>query len=1040
MAMDRSTRRGVIGALLTLLLAPTAGAQPGQVTVPRIEQMPNWPAPYEMRDWKAVARAYDAFVFDPAKTGEHLPVIWHQPAGPNYPDVGFFGLHTYVGTYSPANAEAINVLPALVGATLVGIDKRAGPDYVAMAQQFFNRRPEENVYLNGPAARSGVDWWYETMPNVFFYQLYDRYGPEVGAFAGQFRTVADRWLAAVQALGGGTTPWTVPAMNYRAFAFSTMQPAAEGVPEPEAAGAIAWLLYHAYVETGDDRYRIGAEQAMEFLNGQTTNPSYELQLAYGVYAAARMNAELGTAYDLERLVNWVFEVGPLRRWGTLVGTWGGYDVHGLVGEDGFHRDYAFVMNGFHQAAALVPMVRYDERFARAVGKWVLNLANASRLFYPGFLPAELQEDAAWSAVYDPDAVIAQEAMRESWLGKAPFATGDARDGHWARTNLSLYSSSSVGYLAAVVDTTDVPGLLRLDARATDFFSDDGYPTYLLYNPYDVPQTVTLPLPEGTHDLYESLTNQVVAVGVSGAAAVTVPGDAAVLLVVTPAGGVVTQDGPRRRVNGVVVDFAAGPGGNAPPRIKALAADRPVLGPDEVATLYCTAEDHDSEGLTIRWSASNGTLAGNGATARWTPDGAGEATVVCTVTDGEAVVADSVGVSVLTNRRPAVTAVHADPPEVDPGGTTSLTCVATDPDGDALTVGWAVTGGSLAGEGPAVTWTLPEAPGYYTAVCTATDAQGSAAADSVGVAAGRLVLHLPFAGDATDASGFGNDAVVEGATPTTDRRGRPGQAFAFDGVDDHLRVPMHPSLGFTGGLTVSLWLRTGQALAREAFIVSHGSWQNRWKLSLTPGQQLRWTVKTREATYDLDDPATVPVGAYTFVVATYDGAMMRLYRDGQLVAERTATGPLATTPLDLTLGQMMPGDARFNFSGVLDDVRVYSRALTPAEARALFDTAVPGEALPGLPVRTTLGRPYPNPFATSVTVPVDLAVAGGGRLAVYDLLGREVIRLLEGPAPAGTHRVVWDGRDPTGRLVAGGLYVLRLEADGLTLHRTVVLVR
>ncbi|ARA94164.1 hypothetical protein AWN76_014050 [Rhodothermaceae bacterium RA] len=62
------------------------------------------------------------------------------------------------------------------------------------------------------------------------------------------------------------------------------------------------------------------------------------------------------------------------------------------------------------------------------------------------------------------------------------------------------------------------------------------------------------------------------------------------------------------------------------------------------------------------------------------------------------------------------------------------------------------------------------------------------------------------------------------------------------------------------------------------------------------------------------------------------------------------------------------------------------------------------------------------------------------MAVYDLLGREVIRLLEGPAPAGTHRVVWDGRDPTGRLVAGGLYVLRLEADGLTLHRTVVLVR
>src|SRR5690606_31769319 len=102
------------------------------------------------------------------------------------------------------------------------------------------------------------------------------------------------------------------------IALATMTPQAGGVHEPEAAGAIAWILYHAYRETGDARYRIGAEWAMEDLDRRTQNPSYELQLPYGALAAARMNAELGTHYDVETLVRWTFEVGPLRNWGTLV--------------------------------------------------------------------------------------------------------------------------------------------------------------------------------------------------------------------------------------------------------------------------------------------------------------------------------------------------------------------------------------------------------------------------------------------------------------------------------------------------------------------------------------------------------------------------------------------------------------------------------------------------------------------------------------------------------------------------------------------------
>ena len=82
-------------------------------------------------------------------------------------------------------------------------------------------------------------------------------------------------------MGASGTPWQMPAMDHRGWYLQTMTPYDQSVHEPEAAGAIAWLLYNAYVKTGTARYRIGAEWAMEFLNQYETDPSYELQLSYG---------------------------------------------------------------------------------------------------------------------------------------------------------------------------------------------------------------------------------------------------------------------------------------------------------------------------------------------------------------------------------------------------------------------------------------------------------------------------------------------------------------------------------------------------------------------------------------------------------------------------------------------------------------------------------------------------------------------------------------------------------------------------------------
>jgi hypothetical protein len=78
---------------------------------------------------------------------------------------------------------------------------------------------------------------------------------------------------------------------------------------------------------------------------------------------------------------------------------------------------------------------------------------------------------------------------------------------------------------------------------------------------------------------------------------------------------------------------------------------------------------------------------------------------------------------------------------------------------------------------------------------------------------------------------------------------------------------------------------------------------------------------------------------------------------------------------------------------------------------------------------------PNPFAARTTVGFELAEAGPARLAVYDLLGREVAVLIEGTVEAGRHEAVLDGST-----LPSGAYIIRLTAGAATQTQRVSLVR
>ncbi|GAJ03228.1 unnamed protein product, partial [marine sediment metagenome] len=111
------------------------------------------------------------------------------------------------------------------------------------------------------------------------------------------------------------------------------------------------------------------------------------------------------------------------------------------------------------------------------------------------------------------------------------------------------------------------------------------------------------------------------------------------------------------------------------------------------------------------------------------------------------------------------------------------------------------------------------------------------------------------------------------------------------------------------------------------------------------------------------------------------------------------------------------------------IAIYPDHPTALSAQAELEDM--GESVPGgaptepETVEALVLEGYPNPFNPTATIRFGLPEAGKVTLLVYDLMGREVVRLLERHQDAGWQAVVWDGRNAKGQEVPTGIYIARL---------------
>ena len=543
-----------------------------QIAIPRIELMPNAPQPYKIIDWKQKAIDYDAYVFDFNPSVPAGSMIWLDNSQRNLPQITF-GLYTAINDCRQGATnnngefhESLNSLSAILGAGLMGIDKtkQNGYNYVKMTQNYFNSGTGWNIMMNNTCPEVaqlgggyGRDWWYDVLPNVLYYAVCNVF-PNVDNADNIQRSIAEKFCKADSVLNGN--------YDYSYFDYGKMKGMVNQIPfQQDAAGGHGYVLYAAYQKYNNARYLAHAKSAIAALDSQKESRFYEILLPMGIYTAARLNAEQGTNYNVQKMINWVFDgcKSPKGRngWGVIVGKWGEYDVSGLQGSIVDGGGYAFLMNSMKMAWPLVPMVKYEPQFARAIGKWMLNNVNAARLFFPN----EIADKNQWLPEMKnyTNSLVAYEGLRYSDCYNKPalkdvhpVALGDGPN--WNPKNpkesmFSLYSTSPIGIMGAIVDTTDVKMILRLNCNKTDFYANTTYPTYLYYNPYQEVKKVTYH-PKGRVNVFDIVSKKYLLKNINADTQIEIPANQACLLVEIPAGVRVENKNNKLVANGITISY------------------------------------------------------------------------------------------------------------------------------------------------------------------------------------------------------------------------------------------------------------------------------------------------------------------------------------------------------------------------------------------------------------------------------------------------------------------------------------------------------
>ena len=323
----------------------------------------------------------------------------------------------------------------------------------------------------------------------------------------------------------------------------------------------------------------------------------------------------------------------------------------------------------------------------------------------------------------------------------------------------------------------------------------------------------------------------------------------------------------------------------------------------------------------------------------------------------------------------------------------------------------------------------------------------------------LVASYPFNGDATDASGNGNDGTLTAGFSawgagmpvlTTDRNGNADQAYYFD-MGGNIEVPYSTILN-PGTISISWWIYMEER-ANNDYMISLNRWDC-YKVNLQEANKVFFTTK-------VDDPENPGSFIYNdrdqeidglvaeqwyHLAVSYGNGHMKFYIDGVLVKDwdnvpNANIVDISSDPVNLVFGQERPTSAYTDetgeggwFKGKMDDIMIYNRVLSDEEVLALSEMAVsvkPAQYSSNF----ELMQNYPNPFSGSTTFEFSQQEQGYVKLVVLNALGQEIATLISQNQHPGKYIYNWDAGE-----LSSGIYFYKLSVDNFEQTRKLQIIK
>ncbi len=226
--------------------------------------------------------------------------------------------------------------------------------------------------------------------------------------------------------------------------------------------------------------------------------------------------------------------------------------------------------------------------------------------------------------------------------------------------------------------------------------------------------------------------------------------------------------------------------------------------------------------------------------------------------------------------------------------------------------------------------------------TAYDRSGNA---KNGSALGQDIDHTGLVGwwkldegsgtSAGDSSGQGNTGTLAASpgTPTWTTGKIGSNALNFDGTDDNVSATVVHNIG-TGSFSMTAWVKPNSLNADYRAIISDSAYSPGFFARLANGE----FGLILDGTNELNSGQVLNIGEWQFLVGVRDGSAVKFFYNGAQTSSNNTSSANVGTSDNFEIGRDgLNGDA---FAGLVDDVRIYNRAISAAEVAKLYNYALP----------------------------------------------------------------------------------------------------